>query len=102
MTLSRHSYRLSPAAQRDLSQIWDFTEERWDPHLAETCIGELRAAIERVAADPRRGRARDEIREGYFSYGVVSHVLFYRESEETGGVDIIRILHQRMDPARHL
>lgn len=29
-----------------------------------------------------------------------SHVLFYVESAE--GVDVIRILHQRMDPTRHL
>ena len=33
-------------------------------------------------------------------YGIGSHVLFYVESAE--GVDVIRILHQRMDPTRHL
>ena len=95
-------YRLTPAAQRDLSTIWDYTAERWDIQQAETYIGEIRAAVERVAEDPRRGRARDEIRDGHSSYSVVSHVLFYRTKEDTGGVDIVRILHQRMDPARHL
>lgn len=93
-------YRLTPAAQRDLSQIWDFTEERWDPRQAETYVGEIRAAIERIAADPSRGRACDEIREGYRRYGIGSHFLFYIESAD--GVDVIRILHQRMDPTRHL
>lgn len=61
---------------------------------------EIRAAIERVAADPGRGRACEEIREGYRRYSIGSHLLFYVESAD--GVDVIRILHQRMDPARHL
>lgn len=93
-------YRLTPAAQRDLSSIWDFTEERWGIPQAETYIAEIRAAIERVADDPRRGRACDEIRIGYRRYGIGSHLLFYVESAE--GVDVVRILHQRMDPSQHL
>jgi toxin ParE1/3/4 len=93
-------YRLTPAARRDLSSIWDFTEESWDARQAETYIAEIRAAIERVAHDPRRGRACDEIRTGYRRYGIGSHLLFYIESTE--GVDVVRILHQRMDPTRHL
>lgn len=69
---------------------------------AETYIGEIRAAVERVAEDPRRGRTRDEIRETYLSYSVVSHVLFYRVNDAAGVVEIIRILHQRMDLGHHL
>jgi len=93
-------YRLTPAAQRDLSTIWDFTQERWDARQAETYLNEIRATIERIADDPGRGRACDEIREGYRRYGIGSHLLFYVESPD--GVDVIRILHQRMDPTRHL
>ena len=80
--------------------IWDFTQERWDAHQAETYVGEIRAGIERVAEDPRRGRACDEIRPGYRRYSIGSHLLFYIERDD--GVDVIRILHQRMDPTRHL
>ncbi len=93
-------YRLTPAAQHDLSSIWDFTQERWGVRQAETYLTEIRAAIERVADDPERGHACDETREGYRRYGIGSHLLFYVESAE--GVDVIRILHQRMDPARQL
>lgn len=93
-------YRLTPAAQRDLSAIWDFTAERWDADQAERYIGEIRSAIERVASDPRRGRSRDEVRRGYRSYAVVSHVAFFRIGAEA--IDVVRILHQRMDPARHV
>lgn len=93
-------YRLTPAAQSDLSSIWDFTEERWDLRQAESYVTEIRAAIERIADDPGRGRACDEIRDGYRRYSVGSHLVFYVESAD--GVDVIRILHQRMDPTRHL
>lgn len=94
------SYRLTPAAQRDLSSIWDFTQERWDENQAEIYLAEVREAIERVAADPQRGRVCDEIREGYRRYSIGSHLVFYVERAD--GVDVIRILHQRMDPTRHL
>ena len=94
------AYRLTPAAQRDLSSIWDYTQQRWDVRQAETYILEVKAAMERIAADPDRGRACEEIRAGYRRYGIGSHVLFYLERSE--GVDIVRILHQRMDPMRHL
>lgn len=93
-------YRLTPAAQRDLSSIWDYTEDRWGSQQAESYTLEIKAAIERVAADPRLGRACGEIRAGYRRHGVGSHMLFYVESG--AGVDVIRIRHQRMDPTRHL
>ncbi|MHA7153769.1 type II toxin-antitoxin system RelE/ParE family toxin [Arthrobacter sp. TMN-50] len=92
--------RLTPAAQRDLSSIWDFTEERWDTRQAEKYIRELQGAIERIAADPRRGRARDEIRTGYRSYAIGSHVVFYVPGADH--VDVIRILHERMDGFRRM
>lgn len=92
--------RLTPAARRDLSEIWDFTEEHWDIAQAEKYTTEIAAAIERLAADPQRGRACDEIREGYRRYGIGSHLVFYLETADS--VDVVRILHQRMDPTRHL
>lgn len=93
-------YRLTPAAQRDLSSIWDYTEERWDALQAETYAIEIQAAIERIADRPDRGRPCDEVRTGYRRYAVGSHLVFYVDTGS--GIDVIRILHQRMDPTRHL
>lgn len=98
--MSRQQYRLTPAARYDLASIWDFTEERWGARQAESYLNEIRSAIERIADDPHRGRSCDEIREGYRRYSVGRHILFYVVS--AGDVDVIRILHQRMDPERHL
>lgn len=93
-------YRLTPAATRDLSSIWDYTVEHWDVGQAETYLGEIRAAIERISEDPNRGRACDEIRRGYRRYAIGSHLVFYVVRHDS--IDIVRILHQRMDPTRNL
>lgn len=92
-------YRLTPAAQRDLSSIWDFTRDRWNMHPEVYGI-EIRDAIERIATNPDRGRSCDEIRLGYRRYPVGSHLLFYIARD--GMIDVVRILHQRMDPTLHL
>ena len=94
------TYRLTPAARRDLSRIWDYSEERWGRQQAEVYPRDLQACLERLADDPRCGRPRDEVRPGYRSRAVGSHVVFYVIS--AGGVDVIRVLHQRMDPDRHV
>ncbi|MFB8003686.1 type II toxin-antitoxin system RelE/ParE family toxin [Nocardia sp. NPDC056000] len=93
-------YLLSPAAQTDLEEIYDYTRSRWDLARAEDYIRALQHAIERAAADPRIGRECDEIRPGYRKLPAGSHVLFYRLTD--GAADIVRILHQRMDVDRHL
>lgn len=96
--MSQH--RLTPAAQRDLSSIWDFTEERWDVSQAERYIRKIQAAVERIAEDPDIGRTREGIREGYRSYAIGSHIIFYMPSADH--IEIVRILHQRMDVDQHL
>ena len=50
-------YLLSPAAQADLEQIWDYTRDRWGVDQAEEYLRELQRAIERSAANPRIDRA---------------------------------------------
>lgn len=94
-------YLLSPAAQADLEQIWDYTHDRWGIDQAEEYLRDLQHAIERAAANLRIGRAFDDIRPGYRKLASGSHTLFYRVTAE-GVIDVVRVLHQRMDVDRHL
>jgi toxin ParE1/3/4 len=64
-------------------------------------LRELQRAINRIAANQRIGRACDEIRPGYRKLAAGSHTLFYRVAAEDV-IDVVRILHQRMDVDRHL
>jgi toxin ParE1/3/4 len=93
-------YVLSPRAQADIDEIWDYTAERWDVEQAERYSRELQLAIETVASDPQRGRRCDQIRPGYRKYPAGAHVIFFRIV--SNGIDVVRVLHQRMDFERHL
>jgi len=91
---------LSPRAQLDLDEIWDYTASRWGLGQAETYTRQLWQDMNAVAAQPTIGRPCPEVRDGYYKYRSGSHVLFFRLSE--GGIDVIRILHGRMDFEQHL
>jgi toxin ParE1/3/4 len=93
-------FALSPRALADIEEIWDYTVEQWNVGQAEVYLRKIKAAVEAVADDPRLGRPCDEVRAGYRKYPAGSHILFYRPTPD--GIDIVRILHQRMDFERHL
>jgi toxin ParE1/3/4 len=101
MSDSARSYRLSPQAERDLEEIWSCTFENWSAEQADRYHSQIMAAIEGLANGSRRGRTIDDIRPGYRKLAVASHFLFYRITD-TGIIEIIRILHQRMDAASRL
>jgi toxin ParE1/3/4 len=91
---------LSPRAQSDLDEIWDYSCETWGVDQAERYIILLRDAVSAAAAKPARGRPCEDIRVGYRKLAAGSHVIFYRMAGSD--IDVVRILHQRMDFARHL
>ena len=93
-------YALSPAARDDLDSIWDYTAETWSPDQAERYVLEIRAACAALASGQRRGRSAEDIRAGYRKLAVGAHFLFYRVGNE-GLIEVIRILHQRMDVSAH-
>jgi toxin ParE1/3/4 len=61
-------YVLTPAAQADLRQIWDYTAARWGEAQAERYILGIRNACEALADGRRTGRAIDDVRPGYRSW----------------------------------
>ena len=93
-------YALTPAARADLSEIWDYTIRRWGEAQAERYTRDIQATCEALGNGALVGLSAEDIRAGYRKIGVGSHVLYYRERE--GTLEIVRILHQRMDVARHL
>jgi toxin ParE1/3/4 len=94
-------YVLSPAAIADLEEIWDYTCTCWKEDQADVYLRDLQVAMERIADNPRTGRAYDDVRAGYRGHRAGSHTLYYRTAD-VGLVDVVRILHDRMDVDRHL
>jgi toxin ParE1/3/4 len=94
------AYRISPRAERDLEEIWLYTEGRWSAAQADRYAGALIDMIEALAADPGLGRKIDDVRPGYRKQAAGSHFIFYRQAPP--GIEVIRILHQRMNVEAHL
>ncbi len=93
-------YALSPAARADLGEIWEYTAGRWGETQAERYTRDLQAACEALGDGTERGRSAEDVRAGYRKLAVGSHVMYFRL--RSGSVEIVRILHRRMDVARRI
>jgi toxin ParE1/3/4 len=93
-------YRLSPAAERDLEEILDYTVQQWGLGQALRYMEKMESAFEVLAASPDAGLDSGEVRAGYRRLSVGRHVIYFRRTDY--GVAVIRILHGQMDPSRRL
>jgi toxin ParE1/3/4 len=94
-------YRFSPKAVEDLSDIWDYTVRQWDFAQAERYTRGIHEACEALADGRRQGQDAGHVRSGYRKQSAGQHVLYFRMGRD-GRIEIVRILHQRMDADRHL
>jgi toxin ParE1/3/4 len=95
-------YLLSPAAQADLEDIWDYTCDRWGIDQADGYLRLIHGAVQRAATNPKIGRPCDDVRPGYLKLAVGSHTLYYRVDAAHDVITVVRVLHQRMDVEQQL
>ena len=110
-------YRLSEPAKADIAAILRRSEQRHGKEARIRYRACLSAAMRRVAAEPevRSTVDRAELPSGIRSFHVRHsrddsreapvanpvHVVFYRVIQP-GIVEIVRVLHDRMEPLRHI
>jgi toxin ParE1/3/4 len=110
-------FRLARPAQLDLASILATSAERWGTDGQRRYAAVLADAMRQIADEPKGPltRNRTELRLGVRSFHVRHarrsadapkvrrpvHVLYYRVAEQ-GVIEIARVLHERMDPIRHL
>lgn len=114
--MSSAAYRLTRAADRDVAHILDESLRTCGPRQQDSYARIIESAVETLADDPDRpsARPRPDLGTGVRAYhleltagrrGAAAHVIYYipsRELDGGGGVVILRILHESMEPARHL
>jgi toxin ParE1/3/4 len=93
-------FRLSPAAQKDVDAIFDYTADRWGPDQAESYLARIMILCGELATAPHRAPECAHIRDGYRRQIAAEHVIYFKPTPY--GIAVIRILHQRMDATRHL
>jgi toxin ParE1/3/4 len=91
---------VAQAAKADLKKIWRFSAERWDPDQADTYSTAIDAAMREAAAGKLHFREMPFVSPSLFKARAMKHFLYFREI--TGGIRIVRVLHERMDETLHL
>ena len=108
-------FRVSAPERADLVRILATSSERWGAAGRSRYAAILAAAMGAVAADPEGPMTRDRaerspglrgfqlrhVRRAHAKVGQPVHVLYYR-SAESGVIETVSVLHERMDPSRHL
>ncbi|MFN7261294.1 MAG: type II toxin-antitoxin system RelE/ParE family toxin [Cyclobacteriaceae bacterium] len=94
--MKRKAYKISNQALIDLEQIWLYTFENWSIEQADRYYNLLISEMEYVSQNQESGKSMNHIKNGYRASKVKSHLIFYKTSSESE-IEIIRILHERMD-----
>jgi toxin ParE1/3/4 len=110
-------FRLARPAQIDLANILATSADRWGAEGRQRYAALLVAAMRQVAHEPEGSltKKRPELGSGLRSFHIRSarrtpaaakirrpvHVLYYRVARD-GVIEIVRVLHERMEPSRHL
>ncbi len=91
---------LSPLAERDLIDIWQYSLTQWNEARADEYLDDLDEGIQLLASNAELGATREQIRAGYRVMFIKSHAIYYKVTSVA--IHIIRVLHVRMDAAGHL
>ena len=99
--MSKNKYRISEQAINDLNDIWIYTLNKWTKEQADRYYDLIISEIEFVADNFLTGKSAEQTRKQYRVTNIKSHLIFYRKLENDI-VEIVRILHQRMDVKKRL
>jgi|JI8StandDraft_2_1071088.scaffolds.fasta_scaffold65247_5 toxin ParE1/3/4 len=90
-------WRLTRKARTDLADIWNYTADLWGIAQAERYIRQIE--MELTAASQGKALARPI--DAYWRVKSGHHFCIFRKLPD-GEIEVIRILHERMDIDRHL
>jgi toxin ParE1/3/4 len=90
------NYIVTNKAVDDLSEIWDYTYDLWSEKQADKYYNMLLEYCQDLADKPSLGRNYNEINDDIIGFKASHHIIFYKELKEDQ-IQIVRILHNRMD-----
>ena len=88
-------FRITPRARDDLRNIGRYTLKIWGKKQRDIYLRNLDKRFQWLAQNPKSGKHRPDVQEGYYCFPQGSHLVFYIMRDS--GIDIIGIPHQRMD-----
>jgi len=89
-------YLLTNKAIEDLSDIWNYTYDKWSERQADFYYQMLIENCQEISDKPDIGKNYEGILSLLFGLRAGRHIIFYRKLNQNE-VEITRILHQKMD-----
>ncbi len=93
-------YKLSNLAAEDFEQIFEYTLLNFGVEQADKYTDSVHSVLLALVEQPLMGHECLDIAAGLRRHEHHKHAIFYRIQPH--GIYIIRILHQQMEPLRHL
>lgn len=90
------TFTLTQKARADLKSISAYTQRKWGRDQRRIYAKQFDDVFHLLARNPEAGQSCDFIKSGYRRFPCASHVVFYRSRSESM-IEIVRILHKRMD-----
>lgn len=87
---------LRQEAIHDLNNIWFYTFETWSEIQADKYYATIKMACNGIADNPNVGKEYDGINKNLLGVKSEKHIIFYQIINPER-IEIIRILHERMD-----
>lgn len=91
---------LGPEARADLREIWSYSRQTWGDERAERYLADMRRVMEGLVAGTAPSHPADSIMAGYRKARSGRHAIWFRQAGER--VEVIRVLHDRMDAMSRL
>ena len=89
-------YYFTKEAVDDLSEIWDYTFDKWSERQADLYYELILATCNDLANKPNLGKEYEVITRGILGFGAGEHIIFYAVISQNE-IEVVRILHGMMD-----
>ena len=89
-------YIISEKALEDINNIWIYTAENWSVEQADRYYNLIIDEIEYIVDNLDMALDFEKIRKSYRYSKVKSHLIFFKK-DKANKIEVVRILHERMD-----
>ncbi|PKG98359.1 type II toxin-antitoxin system RelE/ParE family toxin [Paraglaciecola sp. MB-3u-78] len=95
------AFTLTNKAKADLKSIAVYTQRKWGKEQRKIYLRQFDDAFHMLSKTPVVGSKCDFIKEGYRKFPAASHLVFYHSVNQSE-IEIVRLLHKRMDAEAQL
>ncbi len=87
---------ISEKALEDINKIWIYTAENWSVEQADRYYNSILDEVEYISQNFEMALDFGKIRKTYRFSKVKSHLVFFKKNKYNE-IEVIRVLHERMD-----